>query len=239
MTPFRAATLNLGGGSDDSKVEDLENLADDGVTVIGDQEASDRRRMLRRFRKRNPSWRTYQPRTPGGAAVPISWDSDEWRRLRWRSILAVARMWVGAIGAGPSLAKPKQITVVVLRRRETGRNVKFICSHMIPSATRGDLPGAEEKARLSHYLRHVAALVRIVKHAEIPVVVMLDTNARPDWPPLRPLHNVGLNGWSQQGTHGNRPIDDVLHRGLRETKTENVPTSSDHDAVVKDLDHKE
>ncbi len=239
MTAFRVATLNLGGGPDDRKIHDLERHVDDGVSVIGNQEASDRRKMLRRFRRRNPSWRTYQPRTPGGAAVPISWDTDEWRRLRFHSILAVARMWVGAIGAGPTFAKPKQITVVVLRRRETGRPVKFVASHLIPSATRTNLPGDEEKARLSHYLRHVAALVRIVKHTQIPVVLMLDTNARPDWPPLRPLHNVGLNGWSQQGTHGDRPIDDVLHRGLIETRTKNVPTSSDHDAVVKDLDHKE
>ena len=82
---FRAGTFNLGGGPDDRKIADLEKLADDGVSIIGCQEASDRRKMLKRFRRRNPAWRVYQPRTPGGAAVPILWDSDEWRRLRFRS----------------------------------------------------------------------------------------------------------------------------------------------------------
>ena len=236
---FRAATLNLGDGPDGRKIADLEHLTDDfDATVIGCQEASDRRRALKRFVKRNPSWRVYQPRIPGGAAVPILWDGDEWARLRFRSVLAVARTWVGAVGAGPTFAKPKQITVVVLRHRPTGRRVKFVNTHLIPSATRKSLPAAEEKARMAHYLRHVAALVRIVGHSEIPVVLTMDSNATPDFGPLRPLHNVGLDGWSQRGTHGNRPIDDVLSRDLDETACKNVPTSSDHDAVVKTLAHR-
>lgn len=236
---FRAATFNIGSGSDDRKIADLEHLADDyDVTVLGCQEASDRRKALRRFVKRNPSWRVYQPRTPGGAAVPILWDGDEWRRLRFRSVLAVARTWVGAVGAGPTFAKPKQITIVVLRHRPTGRVVKFVNSHLIPSATRKSLPRDEEKARLAHYLRHVAALVRIVGRSQIPVVLTMDSNATPDFGPLKPLHNVGLNSWSRVGTHGKRAIDDVLHRDLNETASKNVPTSSDHDAVVKTLAHR-
>lgn len=239
MKSFRAATYNIGDGPDDRKVADLEHLADDfDVTVVGCQEASDRRKMLRRFRKRNPSWHVYQPHTPGGAAVPILWDGDEWRRLRFRSVLAVARSWVGPRGAGPTFAKPKQITVVTLRHRPTGRRVKFVNTHLIPSATRR-LPGDEKKARMGHYLRHVAALVRIVGRSEIPVVLTMDSNATPDFGPLRPLHNVGLNGWSRVGTHGNRAIDDVVHRDLTELNTTNVRTSSDHDAVVKTLAHKE
>lgn len=238
MKTFRAATYNIGDGTDTRKVADLEHLADDyDVTVVGCQEASDRRKALRRFVKRNPSWRVYQPHTPGGAAVPILWDGDEWRRLRFRSVLAVARTWVGPRGAGPTFAKPKQITIVVLRRRETGRLVKVVNTHLIPSATR-KLPGDEKKARMAHYLRHVAALVRIVGRSEMPVVLTMDSNAKPDFGPLRPLHNVGLNGWSRRGTHGNRPIDDVLHRDLDETASVNVATSSDHDAVVKTLAHR-
>lgn len=237
MKTFRAATYNIGGGPDDRKIADLERHVDDDVTVIGCQEASDRRQMLRRFVKRNPSWCRYQPLLPGGAAVPILWDGDEWRRLRFRSVLAVARTWVGPVGAGPTFAKPKQIAVVVLRHRETGRVVKFVNTHLIPSATRKRLPKDEGAARMAHYLRHVAALVRIVGRSEVPVVLTMDSNATPDFGPLRPLHNVGLNGWSRRGTHGNRPIDDVLHRDLDELASVNVETSSDHDAVVKTLAH--
>ena len=85
---FRAATFNCGDGPDARKIADIEHLADDfDVSVIGCQEASDRRRALKRFVKRNPSWHVYQPHTPGGAAVPILWDGDEWARLRFRSVL--------------------------------------------------------------------------------------------------------------------------------------------------------
>lgn len=238
MKTFRAATYNIGGGPDDRKIADLERHVDDDVTVIGCQEASDRRQMLRRFVKRNPSWCRYQPLLPGGAAVPILWDGDEWRRLRFRSVLAVARTWVGPVGAGPTFAKPKQIAVVVLRHRETGRVVKFVNTHLIPSATRKRLPKDEGAARMAHYLRHVAALVRIMRHTQVPAVLTMDANAEPEWPPLRPLHAVGLNGWSQVGTHGKRRIDHVLHRGLREVAAETVPTSSDHDSVVKTLVHR-
>lgn len=239
-----AATFNLGGGPSSRKVSDLARLADAGVDLVGMQEGSDRvslmARLTRRSRRarrreaRAVGWRVYQPRLPGAAAVPIAYDPQVWHLIRSRSVLAVARRWVGPRGAGPTFAKAKRINIAVLRHRETGRVLKHLNTHPIPSTDR-DLGRAENSARDDHYADHIAVIRRIVRHTKIPLVLTFDANKVPTAPALVPLRTLGLTGWTQTGTHGNRPIDHVLTRGLGSAKAKTITTSSDHDAVVREL----
>ncbi|MCW2496385.1 endonuclease/exonuclease/phosphatase family protein [Jatrophihabitans sp.] len=230
---FNAATYNIGDGPDDAKVKHLEHLTDHyGVSIVGMQECSDRRKTLARFRKRNPSWKVYQSRLPGGAADPIIWDGDEWEVLTKRSVLAVRRRRVGPRGAGPSVIKTKRVTVVVLRHRHTGEVVTVINLHPLPSASRHDLPAEEKAAREKHFREHIACVVAILAATDGAVVLTGDLNAADDFQPMRPLHIAGLVGWTQSPTHGRETFDYVLSRLLELVREKVVAGGSDHCTVI-------
>lgn len=235
-----AGTLNLGDGPIRVKVNGiLSMIAIGGVTLLGMQEGSDRtkllarlldvlrhpiaaaRRVIARRRQRREirdklaraRWRIFHPAVPGGLAVPVAWDATQWDLLRARTVLAVARAWVGAIGAGPTWAKPKVIAVVVLRHRETREVVELLNTHMIPSADRDNLPEREQRARRRHYERHARRLARLVRRAVKRghgVVVTLDANAARLSELVEPLRAADLVGWTVHGTKGARGIDHVL-----------------------------
>lgn len=234
--PFTAGSLNLGHASTSRVVADLGNLARHGATVLGLQEAGDREDALRQFVRQRPSWRLYRPPAPVGApSVPIAYDSASWTRARARTLLAVVGMWVGAVGAGPTRAKPRVLNIVVLRHRKHRQRVKFINTHLLASITRTNLPAREEAARARNAREHLRVLLRVVARTRLPLVLMGDFNAPTGHSILEPLARAGLRGWSTEGTHGKRPIDHVLSQGLQRLDTQVLPTSSDHDAVLATL----
>lgn len=240
-----AGTLNLGDGSAALKLEGiLHAIAFARITLLGMQEGSDRAKLLERLvellrhpvavarrlaaeraerrelRKRLAvmGWRVFTALVPGGKAVPIAYDAKVWKLRRGRSIVAVARMWVGGAGAGPAFAKPKVITVLVVEHRETGEVVEHLNTHMLPSAERGNLPEREKAARREHYAKHagrLAAAVRRARRRGHGVVVTMDANAARLSPLIEPLRDAGLVGWTVQDTHdSHRGIDHVLTLGL-------------------------
>lgn len=238
-----AGTLNIGDGSEATKLEGiLHAIAFGSITLLGLQEGSDRvkllarlvellthpvvvaRRLVERRRERREirrrlevmGWRVWHPRfVPGGAAVPILYDAKVFRLRRGRSVLAVARMFVGAAGAGPAWAKARVVNVVVVEHRDTGEVVEHMNTHMLPSAERANIPDPERKRRRTNYTRHVEKLARMVRRADVRrdhgVVVTCDANAARLSELLQPLRAVGLRGWTVQDTHDSgRGIDHVL-----------------------------
>lgn len=234
---FGVASLNLGHASTTKVVADLTMLARHGATVVGLQEAGDREAVLRLFTRQHPSWCVYRPASPVGApSVPIAYDRRTWRRARVRSILAVAAMWVGAVGAGPTTAKPRVVNVTVLRHRQQRQHIKVGNTHLLASITRTNLPPKEEAARRRNVQQHLHALLRLVVRTRLPLVLTGDFNAPTGHQLLEPLARAGMRGWSVEGTHGSRPIDHVLTKGLQRLDSQVYPTSSDHDAVLATLD---
>jgi hypothetical protein len=234
-------SLNLGDGPTERKIEGiLHAIAFGGVTLLGMQEGSDRVKLLERLvellthpirvarrlaekrRERREirgrlavmGWRVFIPRVPGGAAVPIAYDRKVWQVLRARTIVAVGRAWVGAVGAGPTYAKPKCVAVLVVRHRATGVVVEHGNTHMLPSVLRNDLPPKEEEARRRHYKQHAERLALFVRRARERghgVLVTLDANAERTAGIVDPLRDAGLVGWTAHSTHDSgRGIDHVL-----------------------------
>lgn len=206
------AQWNIGSASDDRVRADLRTaIVLVGVTVLGLVEASDRKAVLARLIRTYP-WNKRTGDIAGAPAVPILWDQNVWQLEGWAPMLAVPRAWVGPAGAGPEWAKPKIVTSVRLRHRDSAVPVRFLCTHLIPSVTRGRLPIRERLARRRHYRRHVRFLARVVRRTDSAVVVFVDANAPRLFPLLNPLHRAGLRGWTRAGTHGDRAIDHVLTR---------------------------
>lgn len=232
-----AASYNLGDGDDADKVHDLETIITAGAIIVGCQEASDRRRLRRRLPR---GWRWRGPRiVPGAAAVPILWDARRLRLLWFATLAAVARMWVGAMGAGPAFAKPKRLNLAVFEDRETGERIRVLNGHFLPSAGRHNLPDPERDARRWHYLRMAQVLARTIDRLAGPrghraVVVTLDANAESDFPLLAPVRRTGIVGWTprRDRTEGGRAIDHVL--GLAGDRRY-LTLSSDHRAVLAPL----
>lgn len=241
---FTAATLNLGDASDADLATDITMLARDrGVTILGLQEAGDRADLLAKVRDRAgmASWRWCRPDDPGAPSVPIMFDSDVWSyETSCGGFLAVESRYLGPSGAGPDESKPKFVTAFVLHHRASGRNVRVLNTHFIPSARRNDLSDAEKQRRVQHVKDHVAALVdRIGRPAAqpMPVVLMGDLNGPGSWPLLQPLKDVDMVGWSTEPTHtSGESLDHVVRRNLANVSRFYVNTASDHKAVVNRLE---
>jgi len=238
---FTAATLNLGGAPQVDLATNITGLARDrGVTILGLQEAGDRDGLLEAVRGRAgmASWRWCRPGDPGAPSVPIMYDSDVWSlETGCGGFLAVESRFLGSGGAGPDESKPKFVTAFVLHHRASGRNVRVLNTHFIPSARRNDLTDAEKQRRVQHVKDHVAALVdRIGRPAThpMPVVLMGDLNGPGSWPLLQPLKDIDLVGWSTEVTHPatDESIDHVVRRNLANVSRAYVNTASDHHAVV-------
>jgi hypothetical protein len=221
-----AATWNIGVGPDDRKAEDLDKIRRHGVILLGPQEAGDRGEMLGEWCTAN-GWRMHRPRLPGAGSVPILFDPEALRLDRARTVIAVARRFVGA-GAGPSIAKPKAINVAVFEIRATGKRVRFLNTHFVASATR---QGKAYDARRRHYRAHALVLARMIRARVDRTVVAMDANAEIDFPLLSPVRATGLSGWSRMPTHGKRSIDHLLGPGQGLGSRFVVFTSSDHTAV--------
>lgn len=208
---------------------DLNTLAERGATVVGPQEASDRGPVLDAFLNTHSSWGAYRPTVSGGPAVPILWDGAVWEYVRSRSVRAVGRRRV-VIAGRLRWSKVKRINIVTLRHRETGEVRDFLCTHMIPSATRR---GDEYDRNRAHYRDHIAALVPLLTPG---CVLMWDANAEPDFRLLAPVRStfdgVDVRGWTTEPTHDDRAIDHVLGP---DGKRVVVPLSSDHHAVMAEL----
>ena len=241
---FTAATLNLGDASDADLASNITALARDrGVTVLGLQEAGDRADLMAKVRDRAgmASWRWCRPDDPGAPSVPIMYDSDVWSlETACGGFLAVESRYLGPDGAGPDESKPKFVTAFVLHHRASGRNVRVLNTHFIPSARRNDLSDAEKRNRVQHVKDHVAALVdRIGRPAThpMPVVLMGDLNGPGSWPLLQPLKDIDLVGWSTEPTHSSgESLDHVVRRNLANVSRAYVNTASDHKAVVNRLE---
>lgn len=241
---FTAATLNLGDASDADLATNITALSRDrGVSILGLQEAGDRADLLAKVRDRAgmASWRWCRPDDPGAPSVPIMWDSDVWSmETSCGGFLAVESRYLGPGGAGPDESKPKFVTAFVLHHRASGRNVRVLNTHFIPSARRNDLSDAEKQRRVQHVKDHVAALVdRIGRPAThpMPVVLMGDLNGPGSWPLLQPLKDIDLVGWSTEPTHSSgESLDHVVRRNLANVSRAYVGTASDHKAVVNRLE---
>ncbi|MFW5472964.1 hypothetical protein ACOCJ5_06630 [Knoellia sp. CPCC 206450] len=241
---FTAATLNLGDATDADLASNITALSRDrGVSILGLQEAGDRADLLARVRDRAgmASWRWCRPDDPGAPSVPIMYDSDIWSlETACGGFLAVESRYLGPDGAGPDESKPKFVTAFVLHHRASGRNVRVLNTHFIPSARRNDLSDAEKQRRVDHVKDHVAALVdRIGRPAThpMPVVLMGDLNGPGSWPLLQPLKDIDLVGWSTEPTHDNgESLDHVVRRNLGQVSRAYVGTASDHKAVVNRLE---
>ena len=238
---FKVATFNLGDGPLRDKVDDVVDLAGKGATVIGLQEASDRDDLLVELRKRSgmASWRWCRVADDGGPAVPILYDSAVWElETPCGGFLAVESRYLGPAGAGPDESKPKFVTAFVLHHRSSGRNVRVLNTHFIPSARNSSLPSGELRRRIAHVRDHVAALLDRIgdgtRHP-MPVVLTGDLNGPGSWPLLDPLKGIDLTGWSTDPTHGGETLDHVVQRNLDQEGQAYVSTSSDHRAVVKTL----
>lgn len=241
---FTAATLNLGNATLADLATTITNLAHNrGVTVLGVQEAGDRSELLARVRDRAgmASWRWCRVDVPGGPSVPILYDSEVWSLgTGCGGFLAVESRYLGPDGAGPDESKPKYVTAFVLHHQASGRNVRVLNTHFIPSARRNDLSDAEKQRRVQHVKDHVAALVDRIGPAAthpMPVVLMGDFNGPGSWPLLTPLKDIGLVGWSTEPTHtSGESIDHVVRRNLATVSRSYVGTPSDHKAVVNRLE---
>lgn len=241
---FTAATLNLGNASDADLASNITALSRDrGVSILGLQEAGDRADLLSKVRDRAgmASWRWCRPDDPGAPSVPIMYDSDVWSlETACGGFLAVESRYLGPDGAGPDESKPKFVTAFVLHHRASGRNVRVLNTHFIPSARRNDLSDAEKQRRVQHVKDHVAALVdRIGRPAThpMPVVLMGDLNGPGSWPLLQPLKDIDMVGWSTEPTHSSgESLDHVVRRNLANVSRAYVGTASDHKAVVNRLE---
>jgi endonuclease/exonuclease/phosphatase family protein len=236
----RVATYNIGDGPDAKKVASLRKLADEKkVTVIGLQEASDRKDVFARFIALRPAWSVYQPKAAGGPAVPILWDHSVWRLIKSRSVLAVPKRFLGPKGAGPTSSKAKRINILLLERRGKGRphRLRVFNTHLIPSARRTDLSAQEKANRRRHVRDHVAALAREIGPASKPVAVAVtgDFNGPGGWDLLTPLKDIGLTGFSPKPTHKTEALDHVLARGLTLKRFVRVHVASDHWSVMRVL----
>lgn len=212
----RVAFLNLGDAPDWQLDDDLTDAAADGVGVLGLCEAADRHPMLAAFMAhQDHPWRMFAGEVPGGAAVPLLWDTTRWQLREAQAITAVPRRWVGPAGAGPTWAKAKVVTRAELVHRRTGVAVVFLVTHPIPSVTRPGLQLRERHARRRHYRAHLRTVAQLVLTTPGPVVVMLDANAVRGARQLRPLRRAGLAGFTPptRPTHDSgRAIDHVLYR---------------------------
>jgi hypothetical protein len=239
--PFKVATFNIGDGPLSAKVDDIVDLADRGVTIIGLQEASDRGALLGEVRERAGmgSWRWCRVDHDGGPAVPIMFDSAVWKiGTQCGGFLAVEARYLGPEGAGPPESKDKYVTAFVLEHLASGRNVRVMNTHFIPSARNESISEPELTRRKDHVRDHVAKLVARIGDADdhpMPVVLTGDFNGPGSWPLLDPLQAIGLTGWSGQATHGDSILDHVVRRNLDQDGAAFVNTSSDHHAVVKTL----
>lgn len=221
----KVATWNIGDGP--GKTRDLDMLRKH-AHVIGLQEASDRAADLDDFLSSHPRWALWRGDRPGAAAVPVLYRSDRLELLDATGVLAVPPRFVGP-GAGPGVSKPKIVSTLHLRDKKSGGEFRVLNTHFIPSATR-QLPG-----RRQHYADHMAALVRLLDRLDGPVILTGDFNAPPRFELLAPIWGR-LTGWTDEGTHGSRAIDHVVHTKDVRGDVDVLATSSDHDAVVGDFE---
>lgn len=242
---FTAATFNLGDAPIGELARDIAELSRDrGVSVIGLQEAGDRGTLLPTVQERPgmASWRWCRVGDPGGTSVPVMYDSAIWSLDNGcGGFLAVEARFLGPEGAGPDDSKPKYVTAFVMRHRASGRNVRVLNTHFIPSARRTDLGDAEKQRRVEHVKDHVAALkdrIGVPATHPMPVTLMGDFNGPGSWSLLQPLKDIGLVGWSTEVTHPRTgdAIDHVVRRNLVNVSRVNVNTASDHHAVVNRLE---
>lgn len=230
-------TYNVGGGADTRKSADLDQLDAAGADVIALQECSDRGRMLTRWLEGHPGWRGYLgDGSDGAAATPILWRTVL-GRPRCHTSVAVPRRYVGPRGAGPGTVKRKVTNRIRIRVGRT--RVHVLNAHLLPSATRRNLPRGETRRRLAHYRDHIAAILAVVARRHGVVFVTGDFNAEPGWRLLKPMRRAGLRQDVTDPTHGRRVIDLVWHRcgaGVRVTSARVLRLTSDHEAAMVTYD---
>ena len=220
------ATYNLGDGSENAVLRDLDRLAGH-AQVLCLQEAGDRHDTIHDFLMATPGWVAYYgTNTPGGGSVPILYQSILTPTVRSR--LAVPPIPVGP-GAGPSIAKAKAILEL-----QVGSQV-VMNTHMIASAS-----GPNGRAlRKVHYRRHMRVLAGMVQRRVkrgLHVLAVGDFNSPPDDPLLDPLRAVlfppvpAMTQLVPLPTHGRR----ILDHGWSDQMGSAVvgSGSSDHHPVV-------
>lgn len=236
--PLPQAWYNLGDGPDHKKLEDLDELRDRGALIIGLAEAGDRGRMLEDWcvRRNGRVWALYDgDGSPGSASTPILVHPDVVPCIaRWITEEAVPARDVGDPGAGPARMKRKVTNGVKVRRR---RRVGVwrppsvtLTAHLLPSATRDNLPNAEKRQRI--FRTHIHRLLATARRFKIAKVTILgDFNAELDDPLMAELREAGYRAAKTGPTHGaHRRIDLALAR--RELDTLTVALSSDHRGLI-------
>jgi N-acetyl-anhydromuramyl-L-alanine amidase AmpD len=147
---FALASINLGKGTFDEKVEDLNSLVALGVQAIGVQEAGDRELELNEFLAQNPTWGMVRFQTAGGPKVPVLYDTTVLRLNQNNSRNVTTDIadggWVGE-GAGPDRINKKGLTHAAFTHIPTGRRVHILNHHLVASHRRAGLPTKAKRAR--------------------------------------------------------------------------------------------
>jgi len=147
---FTLSSINLGRGTFQEKVDDLNALVDAGAHAIGVQEAGDRELEIAQFLLENPTWAQVVFRTPGGPKVPVLYDTTvlEFNPNNSRNVVTdiADGGWVGE-GAGPDEINKKGLTHAAFIHIPSGRRVHVLNHHLVASHRRVGLPTKAKKAR--------------------------------------------------------------------------------------------
>lgn len=130
--------------------------------------------------------------------------------------------------AGPDVVGAKELVLVRVRGFGWVGSAHLPASLWWPPRRRLALQNTNEMADWSRGRFHLA--------------IGADWNCKPKSRVLKPLREAGLastQDFKRMGTHGRAPIDAFMYKGLVCLGSEAVEVSSDHDAVIVELERKE
>lgn len=225
---LRVAYYNFGGGPDQAKVEDLEEIWNAGAVLIGLSEHGDRDDVTDRFLRAHPRWDKFAgDGRPGAAKECILYDTELGKvtAKKTRTLVGARKL---APGAGPENAGPKCSNRIRMRVKvgRRWRRVHFIVGHQYATINK-----RKDAARL-----FIQALADMIRSLRGTVIFVGDLNATPGTAILHAL-KVLMPSWSTKTgpTHHKRLIDYIMVRGGQIIAAWSARGSSDHKMIFADV----
>lgn len=227
-------TWNMGPGSDMKKIKEIIGWFEDGMDVLGTQEASDRDAVKRGVSK-HPSIGCFERLAHGSPAVPIFYNSARWRPFASGSVLLSPRFFAPE-GVGPNWVKPKRLNFLFLRDKETHDALVVGNMHM-PASLWADRRNVLGRRVVQHAADWAAPIA-------LPVVITADWNTKVGSSILSPLAKAHLHSCQEVrvrqshgklkplATHGGWTPDDIWKKRLHVNEVEAHDTTSDHRILV-------
>jgi len=223
----RLAYLNLGDGSDERKLADLNEAFDLGAEIIGVSEHADRVDVTTRFLREHTEFARYYGDGRNGAAKECLLYKKSIGEATLKESITLSDVERVPAGAGPERPGPKVANRVRIRVAWNRRRLQLVVGHQYATVN-----NRREAARL--FMNSLKDLVRNLRGV---VIFFGDLNARPSHQLVRALRALftGSSAPQSGNTHGNRIIDYVMVRGARVLNAFTESISSDHRMVVVDI----